>query len=121
MKFIPPACLLLVCSQALATPYLGGSFQGDMGHYDNEAIAKVVNEASQVCTAMFKGDFEITHWLYKPKQDEVYLTGNTSRWFYDKAGCSYRPSDHSATGSQYPAPPNFFGDYEKFSTKKDGQ
>lgn len=109
--------LIFITVTAAAKPYINGTFQDDIGQYDTPAIKASVIEASKICIAMFKGDFIVTHWLYAPKRDEVYLTGKTRSWFFPKnVDCSYRPSNQSATGSKYANGPNMLGEYEHFTT-----
>lgn len=101
-----------------AKPYIGGSFEDEIGKYDSPAIKVIIDAASKTCRKMFKGDFIIEHWLYKPTEDEVYLTGRTSSWFsFKEADCSYRPSNKSAAGSKSPGGLNIMGEYEKFKTE----
>lgn len=86
-----------------AKPYVNGAFEDKIGTYDSPAIKLIINEASKVCLKMFKNDFIIEYWVYKPNQDEVYLTGRTRSWFFPKkADCSYRPSNKSAGGNKFP-------------------
>ena len=72
---------------------------------------------------MFGGDFIAEHWVYKPRNDEVYITGRTKgffddriKWFVQNTDCSFRPSNRSAAGGKFPKGLNIAGKYERFST-----
>lgn len=109
--------VLIVSAKIEAKPYIGGTFQDEIGRYDRPDIQITVEEANKVCNNMFKNDFIVEHWLYAPNRDEVYLTGRTHGWLFPKeASCSYRPSNKSATGSKYPSGFNIMGEHEKFKT-----
>ncbi len=109
--------LILVSVNIYARPYGEGLFEDEIGKYDNQNIKVIVEEASKVCINLLKGDFIIKHWLYKPNQDEVFLTGRTREWFfYKEAQCSYRPSNQSAGAIKFPRGFNILGKHEDFKT-----